>query len=323
MKIYSKENVISSVNAMIRTGRLPHAFLLFGERGTGKKTLAEYIAMLMLCENGTACGACRHCRRIHANTHPDVIRPERSGKSLIYRRETVRDICSDAFIRPNDCDRKIYIFADCENMEEGTQNLMLKLIEEPPDHAYFIFTASGKSAFLPTILSRVIALGVSECSEQECREALADMGRYSAEQIDEAVSCFHGNIGSCIDYLDGKDIASYVEITKKIVGGIISGDEYIILKALNDIGDNREKIKEILSMTDKVVRDGCILRLNSEGNSIRLTGCYPHGAELLSQGMSFRRAQAVHEALCSAVHQCESNVNTSAAMSALCGMLAG
>jgi DNA polymerase-3 subunit delta' len=57
----------------------------------------------------------------------------------------------------------------------GTQNLMLKLIEEPPDHAYFIFTASGKSAFLPTILSRVIALGVSECSEQECREALADM----------------------------------------------------------------------------------------------------------------------------------------------------
>ena len=323
MRIYSKKNVLDSVSAMINGGRLAHAFLLFGEKGTGKKTLAEYIAMLLLCENGTACGTCRHCRRIQSNTHPDVIRPERSGKSLIYRRETVRGICSDAFVKPNDCDRKIYIFSDCENMEEGTQNLMLKLIEEPPDHAYFIFTATGRSAFLPTILSRVISLGVSECSEQECRDALADTGKYSAELIDEAVSCFSGNIGNCIDYLDGKEIASYVETTKKIISGIISADEYTIIKALNDIGDNREKIKEILSMTDRVIRDGCILRLNSDGTDIRRTGCYPYGAEVLSQRMSFRRAEAIHEALNKTISQCDSNVNTAVAMSALGGLLAG
>lgn len=321
MKIYSKQNVLDTINAMISGGRLAHSFLLFGEKGTGKKTLAEYIAMLMLCENHNACGECHHCKRIAANTHPDVIRPERSGKTLIYKRDTVRQICSDAFIMPNDCDKKIYIFADCENMEDSTQNLMLKLIEEPPDYAYFIFTATAKSAFLPTILSRVISIGVSECSEQECRDALKDMGKYTDDNIDEAVSCFPGNIGNCIDYLEGRDIVEYTESARKIVNGIISGNEYDLLKALTDIGDNREKLKQILLMTNKIIRDGCALRLNRDGGDIRRTGCYEYGAEQLSQRMSFRRADALHEALTETIGFCSSNVNTAAATAALCGKL--
>lgn len=316
-KIYSKQSALNAFNAMLKGNRLPHAFLIFGEKGTGKKTLAEYFAMLMLCENGNACGECRNCINIQKNIHPDVIRPERSGKTLIYRRETIRDLCRDAYIKPNDCDKKIYILADCENMEETTQNLMLKLIEEPPDDAYFIFTATSKSSFLPTIISRVISIGVSECSEEECRDALIDTGKYTDEQIETALRCFPGNIGNCIDYLDGGDIVSSVSLAQQLINCIINGNEYDILKALNDIGDNRPKIREVLSMADKIIRDSIMIRLNNDGADVHRTGCYMTGSQELSQRLTLTRAEKLHTALADTVTRCFANVHTTAILSAL------
>ena len=59
LKLYSKDTLVSSINAMKQSGRLAHAFLLTGEKGVGKKIAAKYIAMTILCENGNACGECR------------------------------------------------------------------------------------------------------------------------------------------------------------------------------------------------------------------------------------------------------------------------
>lgn len=310
MKLYSKEQPVSAIEAMKRTGRLAHAFLLTGERGVGKKFFADYIAMTLLCENGNACGQfspcgeCRHCKRILANTHPDVIKPVKSGKKQIYNRETIRNVCSDAFVSPNDCDAKVYIFSDCEGLEEGTQNLMLKLIEEPPDTVYFIFTAADRSVFLPTILSRVITLGIPECTEEDCLSALSDMG-FPEDKACEAVKHCHGNIGNCLDRLEGGEFSENIELCKKITAAIADNNEYALLSALHQIGENRNRIKTVLEMTDKVVRDACMLRL---GN-VSMIGCDPDGAERLSRTISRRRAEKLHEAINDTVSKCALNMN--------------
>lgn len=317
IKLYSKERPSAAIEAMKRTGRLAHAFLLTGERGVGKKVFADYIAMTLLCENGNACGSispcgeCRHCKRILANTHPDVIKPEKSGKKQIYNRETIRSICSDAFVSPNDCDAKVYIFSDCEGLEEGTQNLMLKLIEEPPDTVYFIFTAVNASVFLPTIRSRVITLGIPECSEADCLAALMDAG-YTREQADDAVKRFHGNIGGCMDYIAGGETAENVELCGKLTAAIADSNEYALLTALHQIGENRNRIKAVLEMLDKVVRDACMLRL---GN-VPIIGCDPEGAERLSRTISRRRAEKLHEAINETVSRCGLNMNVPVEMAA-------
>ncbi len=308
MKLYSKEAPQTALDAMKKTGRFPHAFLLTGEKGVGKKTFADYIAMSMMCENGTACGTCRHCRRIINNTHPDVIRPERSGKKQIYIRDTIRSICSDAFTAPNDCEVKVYIFADCENIEESSQNLMLKLIEEPPDTAYFIFTAVNGRIFLPTILSRVVTIGIPEASEDGCRSALADTGRYPAEQIDDAVSRFHGNIGCCMEYLSGGELAENTVLCRHIISAIADNNEYGLLKALYDIGEERARVRAVLEMADKVVRDACVLRLGD----IPMIGCDPEGAEKLSRILSRRRADIIHEAVIRTCSRCMGSANVQA-----------
>lgn len=311
IKLYSKERPAAAIEAMKRTGRLAHAFLLTGERGVGKKVFADYIAMTLLCENGNACGSCRHCKRILANTHPDVIKPDKSGKKQIYNRETIRNICSDAFVSPNDCDAKVYIFSDCEGLEEGTQNLMLKLIEEPPDTVYFIFTAVNASVFLPTIRSRVITLGIPECSEEDCLAALMDAG-YTREQAEDAVKRFHGNIGGCMDYIAGGETAENVELCGKLTAAIADSNEYALLTALHQIGENRNRIKAVLEMFDKVVRDACMLRL---GN-VPIIGCDPEGAERLSRTISRRRAEKLHESINETVSRCALNMNVPVEMAA-------
>ncbi len=313
IKLWSKDSFVSALESMKRNGRMAHAFLLTGEKGVGKKTAADYIAMTLLCERGgdVPCGECRHCRRILENTHPDVIRPEKSGKKQIYNRETIRRVCSDAYVKPNDCDSKVYIFTDCESVEEGTQNLMLKLIEEPPDTAFFIFTAVSRSVFLPTILSRVITIGIPECSEEDCEKALEDMG-FAAEEINGAVERFHGNIGNCLDYLNGGETAENAEICRDVIAAIAAGDEYGLLTALHRIGENRNRIKLVLELADKTIRDACVLRLGTAPT----IGCDPKGAELLSRKISMRRAELIHEAIGRVSIHCGMNMNVPSELSA-------
>ncbi len=306
IKLYSKDALVSSVAAMKRGGRMAHAFLLTGERGVGKKISADYIAETLLCEKGgdTPCGVCRNCRRIPENAHPDVIKPEKSGKKQIYSRDTMRFVCSDAYVSPNDCDAKVYIFTDCEDIEENTQNLMLKLIEEPPDTAYFIFTAVSGSVFLPTIRSRVITIGIPECSVEDCKAALADMG-YTKDRIDEAAACFHGNIGSCIDYLKGGETAENVQLCRDIISALANGDEYGMLTTVNRIGSSRTRINKVMELLDKTVRDACVMRLGTAP----MIGCDPAGAELLSRKLSVRRAELIHEAIARISVHCGMNMN--------------
>lgn len=307
IKLYSKDALVSFVTAMKRSGRMAHAFLLTGERGVGKKVSADYIAMTLLCESPSGdapCGECRHCRRILENTHPDVIRPEKSGKKQIYSRDTMRFICSDAYVKPNDCDAKVYIFSDCEDIEANTQNLILKLIEEPPDTAYFIFTAVSAGVFLPTVRSRVISIGIPECSEADCKAALADMG-HPADKIDEAAICFHGNIGSCLDYLKGGETAENVMLCREITAAAASGDEYGLLTALHRIGNDRNRIRNVMELVDRTIRDACVLRLGSAS----MIGCDPEGAEALSRKISVKRAELIHEAISRVSAHCGMNMN--------------
>lgn len=325
MKLYSKESAVSAVASMRANNRMAHAFLLQGEKGAGKKTVARYIAQTLMCSDprdGVPCGGCSHCKKIEQGIHPDVIIPERTGKTLIYSAETIGQMYEDAFVTPNDGEAKVYILPDCENLQERTQNKMLKLIEEPPVHSYFIFTAADKSVFLPTIISRVITLGVPECSEEQCREALRDMGRFTEDQIEDAVSVYHGNIGCAADYLDNGSGAEAISLCRRITDCIIAGDEYELYKSLYSLGEDRNRIKEVLAMLDKIIRDVCIIRLHSKERA-ELTGCYRQGAEKLSERLSYRKAQDIHDLLLKNIDYCHSNVNAAAAMAALCGGLMG
>ncbi|MDR0992550.1 MAG: hypothetical protein LBL87_06615 [Ruminococcus sp.] len=325
MKIYGKESVIRSLSAMSGSGRFPHTIIFTGESGIGKNTAAKFTAMLMMCENPrtenglmSPCGICRACRRIEGRSHPDVIYPEVSGKMLIYSRETMRNVVSDAYVKPNDADIKIYIFEHFEDTDKASQNVLLKVVEDPPEGVRFIFTASGKTAFLPTVLSRAVTIAVPETNAAETAEALRDSGKYTEEQITLAVSSFPGNVGNCTAFLEGGRIAVLRERTMEIIDAVIRADEYALLAAFAAIGENRTDAREAAAMSAKIVRDAAMLIIDDKTPTI---GCWHQGALKLAKQMTKRRAADMYGKFAKAAEDLTGSVNVALTFSALAAKL--
>ena len=119
--------------------------------------------------------ACTACRKATQNIHPDVVRLDPDGEGL--KAEAVRDLRADAYIRPNEAQRKVYILCHSELLNPTGQNILLKLIEEGPAYAAFLFLTPNPELLLPTIRSRCETLrapGEEEQAATEDGKSLAD-----------------------------------------------------------------------------------------------------------------------------------------------------
>lgn len=149
-----KNTVHDIIADMKKRGKLPQTILFYGEEGWGKTTAAKFTAKIILSTENP--------NLIDKDIHPDVIWAEHSGKLGGFSVDTVRFICQNAYIKPNNSDSKVYIFDDCDAITIQAQNALLKIVEEPPRGVYFIFTATSRNIFLPTMLSRLTAIGMQK-----------------------------------------------------------------------------------------------------------------------------------------------------------------
>jgi hypothetical protein len=128
----------------------PPALILTGEK---RRSLADYLAQCYVCEGeAVPCGDCIHCRKVKAGIHPDVIELRPEGETL--KVEAVRQMRSDAYIRPNEAERKVYLITRAETMNDSGQNALLKILEEGPAYAAFFFLLPNPEGLLDTLRSR-------------------------------------------------------------------------------------------------------------------------------------------------------------------------
>ena len=146
-----------AIRAAVQNGRLSHAVILTGEGD--KVQAARYIAAAHLCraDSGRPCLQCNACRKVLDRIHPDVTEVQDSERKELPV-ETIRALRQDAYIRPNEGERKVYLFTDCAQLNERDQNVLLKIVEEGPPYAAFVFCADAVHALLPTIRSRCVEL---------------------------------------------------------------------------------------------------------------------------------------------------------------------
>ena len=148
--------------------RLSHAVILTG-RGD-LTAAARFLAAAHVCE-GTdrPCLRCRHCRKVLEGIHPDVI-PVLDTEHKELTVEAVRALRKDVYIRPNEARRKVYVVSDCRQLNQRDQNVLLKIVEEGPAYAAFLFCAETAAALLPTVRSRCVewkVAGQPETPEME------------------------------------------------------------------------------------------------------------------------------------------------------------
>lgn len=166
---------VRAVRSAARRGQLSHAVILTGEGD--KPSAARFIAAAHLCrgEGERPCLRCNACRKVMEGIHPDVTEVKDADRKELAV-DTVRALRQDVYIRPNEGERKVYLFTDCAQLNERDQNVLLKIVEEGPPYAAFVFCADTLHALLPTIRSRCVELrldgGEEKPGEDEAAAAL-------------------------------------------------------------------------------------------------------------------------------------------------------
>lgn len=166
LTVFAQTNTAQRLREAAARGTLSHA-LIFS--GPGERTAAaRYAAAAMECTAGgeRPCLACPDCRKVIRGIHPDVVfvRDEEHAEISV---DVVRRARADAFIRPNEGARKIYIFEDCSLLTEKDQNVLLKTVEEGPAYAAFFFCTENAAALLQTIRSRCVEVKTAPVQQGE------------------------------------------------------------------------------------------------------------------------------------------------------------
>ena len=160
LEILGDEQIIEHFKNAITTDKVSHAYIISGEKDSGKKMLAEAFAATLLCEtNGRdACGECRSCKQAVDHNHPDIRYVTHEKPTTISVEDIRQQINNDIVIKPYASAHKIYIVDQAEKMNKMAQNALLKTIEEPPEYGVILLLTTNAAGFLPTILSRCVTL---------------------------------------------------------------------------------------------------------------------------------------------------------------------
>ncbi|MBQ6877633.1 MAG: DNA polymerase III subunit [Oscillospiraceae bacterium] len=245
-----------TLSASLREGLLSHAVLIEGEKGTGRKELALWLAKAILCKSEERpCERCSVCRKIESGNHPDVEIYGGNGGARSFHIESIREIKNSLWLAPNESEQKVYILLNIENMTQEAQNALLKSLEEPPSHARFILTCDNRRNLLDTIVSRSTVYNLEPSPREECASALLenfpDLSEKDAELF--SIAC-GGNFGAAKALIQEErgDIVFLAAKTPELLRG---GNYYSLAAELNRKcaarADFSEYLEKLLNITGR------------------------------------------------------------------------
>lgn len=200
--VVGHKNIIQYIGNAVTSGAVSHAYILNGERGSGKKLLANLFAMSLQCQNrdedGDACGRCQSCKQAVSGNQPDIIRVTHEKPTTISVDDIREQVNNDIQIKPYSSPYKIYIIAEADMMSVQAQNALLKTIEEPPEYAVIILLTENAETLLPTIRSRCVMLKLRNIKDQLVKKYLMEQMEIPDYKADVCVAFAQGNMGKAI-----------------------------------------------------------------------------------------------------------------------------
>ena len=180
--------VTQTLKTQLQSGRLSHAYLFTGSRGTGKTSSAKILAKAVNCLNpqdGNPCNACEACRAIDAGSCMDVLEIDAASNNGV---DNVRDLRDDAIYTPSQVKMRVYIIDEVHMLSISAFNALLKIIEEPPEHLLFILATTELHKVPATILSRCQRFSFRRISQEDIAARLQYVAYQENIDLDDAAA---------------------------------------------------------------------------------------------------------------------------------------
>lgn len=259
--VKGQDAVITTLRNQIEAGRIGHAYLFCGTRGTGKTTAAKIFAKAVNCEhpvNGSPCGKCASCRSIAEGTSLNVLEIDAASNNGV---DTIRQIRDDVTYAPTEGKYRVYIIDEAHMLSGGAANALLKTLEEPPSYVIFILATTEPQKIPVTVLSRcqrydfqrisidTIAGRLTELMQKEGIQTQERAIRYIAKAAEGSMRDALSLLDQCISYYIGQEL-TYDKVLD-VLGAV---DTEIFQRLLQNILD--DDVAGAVGIVEELIQQG-------------------------------------------------------------------
>ena len=326
--VVGQEHVTETLQRQVAEGRLSHAYLFTGTRGTGKTTCAKILAKAVNCEhpeNGNPCNKCQSCLGIESGGFLDVMELDAASNNGVDHVRALRD---EAIYSPAQVKKRVYIIDEVHMLSIAAFNALLKILEEPPEHLMFILATTELHKVPATILSRCqrfafrrilpreIVGRLNYIAEQEGIDLRPDGAELLAHIADGALRDALSLLDQCaaaggtIDsaaVLDALGLAGNLQ-TAQLMDCVLRRDTKAALLLLHRLYGSGKDVGAVLGELSALARDLLISKTAPEGGAALLTGGY----DGQTMGSLLRQADSARLiAICTTLQRAAADMNVS------------
>lgn len=308
--IYGQEHIREHLQNALSTGKVSHAYIINGEKSSGKEFIAKVFAAALQCERGGAepCQECRSCRQALSGNHPDIIRVVHEKPNTISVDDIRTQVNGDIAIKPYSGKYKVYILSEAEKMTAQAQNALLKTLEEPPEYAVILLLTANVNALLPTIVSRCVVLDMKPVPDEIVRRFLCTQMQVPDYKAEVCVAFARGNIGKAKALASSEDFEKVKAEALSLLKYIQEMDLNEIIAAVKKITEYKLEVSDYLDICVIWYRDALLFKATSDVNHL----IFREELQALrrtAQRSSYEGIENIIKALDTAKKRLDANVN--------------
>ncbi|MCD7748477.1 MAG: DNA polymerase III subunit gamma/tau [Oscillospiraceae bacterium] len=291
--VVGQDHITTTLKRQVQTGRLSHAYLFIGTRGTGKTTCAKILARAVNCEHpidGNPCNQCAACRGIEEGSILDVVELDAASNNRV---DDVRALQDEAIFSPASVKKRVYIIDEVHMLSTAAFNALLKILEEPPEHLMFILCTTELHKVLPTIVSRcqrhsfkriepeAIAGRLAYVAEQEGLTLEPEAGALLARLADGGMRDALSLLDQCAatEHICSQEVLSAMGLagsqrTAELLDAVCAGSSEKALTTFNALWKDGKDPAGILDELAGLMRDVLLLQVAPQSGDSLLSGLY-------------------------------------------------